>query len=98
MGHVWKMFENMFKNTFKSCSRIELNTTNPNRIFEITKYYTPPQCQNTFNVFEQTENIKSFKTLFCYLYKLHNSYFVFFFFGNVVIMGFYNFVDFILHV
>ena len=33
-------FEKMFKNAFKPCSHIELNTQNPNPIFKITICFT----------------------------------------------------------
>ena len=41
-------------------------------------YKIDPKCQNTFEQFEKMkmENTKTNKSLFCNIYKLHNSYFV----------------------
>ena len=38
LRHFLNIFEEMFKNTLKLCSHIELNTPNPNTIFKITTY------------------------------------------------------------
>ena len=40
LGCFLNFFEKMFKNTFKPCSHIELNTQNPNPIFKITICFT----------------------------------------------------------
>ena len=101
-SHFWdflKIFENMFTNTFKPCYHIELNTQNPNTIIKITICYTkyPQNVKTLSNILEsfwtcckhptKIYNIrKTIKQLFCYLYKLHNSYFVFFNFCNFRIL------------
>ena len=54
-------------------------------------YKLDPKCQNTFDCFKMLENncnIKK-KNIFCYMYKLHNSYLVFL--EKFVILGFCDF-------
>ena len=41
-------------------------------------YKIDQTCQNIFEYLEQFENIKYFKLLSCIIYKVHNSYFVYF--------------------
>ena len=40
LGLVWNLLEHMFKRMFKPCFHIELNTQNPNTIFQISIYCT----------------------------------------------------------
>ena len=55
-------------------------------------YKNTKKCQNTFEVFKNSNIFKQINFLFCIMYKLYNSYFVILgIFGNVVILGFWDF-------
>ena len=76
---------------------IELDTQNPNPIFEITICFTQTQkCQNTFDIlycfFKKTKKFK--KYIFCIIYKLHNSYLeIFGFFCKICNFVYFGFVS-----
>ena len=68
----------MSKKIFKPCSHTQSNTQSPNPIFKIPIYCT----KYTQNAKILSKNCKTkkqtFNFLFCYIYKLHNSYFAYF--------------------
>ena len=81
------------KNIFNPCSHIELNTQNPNPRFKIAICFTKtPKHQNACELLVFFLKSKNSHFLFCIMYKLYNSYFVFFRkFVNFVILGFVYF-------
>ena len=80
-SQFWEFFKTRdLKNVLKPCSHIQAKTQNPNTIFRITIYCTK-YTNNTKRLSNCWENVKKSKKeniLFCYRYKLHNSYFVVF--------------------
>ena len=83
-SHFWNIFA---KKHTCSTSYIQKKTPNPNIVFKISiyntntlkilKYISKKYCFRNFRKsYEKTENLESFKSLFCYIYHLHNSYFV----------------------
>ena len=77
---------------------IELDTTNPNPIFRIMIHYTKhtnnaKMLSIFWRMLEKTNIKQKMNCLFCNMYTLHNSYFVFLgFFVNFVIWGFLYFL------
>ena len=57
------------------CTESESDIQNINLLYKIDQ-----QCHNTFELLDHFEKLQKNQCLFYYLYKLHNSYFVFFVF------------------
>ena len=78
---------------FYLCPHIELNTQNPTPIFKIAIYYTKHTNNAKLHSIVWKLFEKIYIYIYCILYKLHNSYFVFF--VNVVTWGLLVFCIFI---